>query len=104
MILLSGLYGHCLGACFEKKQMFEYTVELRFQVSRSKVFLHFVNFSGPGKSPIYPSLVFIGLVFYLHLGKENLVLVQNLNPGLVFLHQESSFLFVQSCLLGYTAM
>lgn len=79
----------------KRNKCFEYTVELRFQVSRSKVFLHFVNFSGPGKSPIYPGLVFISLVFYLHLGKENLVPVQNLNPGLVFLRQESSFLFAQ---------
>jgi hypothetical protein len=34
-------------------------------------------------------------VFYLHLGNENLVPLQNLNPSLVFVCRECSFLFAQ---------
>jgi hypothetical protein len=39
--------------------------------------------------------VFLALVFYLHLGNENQVPLQNLNPVLVFEHHKCSLLFVQ---------
>jgi hypothetical protein len=39
--------------------------------------------------------VFLGLVFYPHLGNENLVSLQNLNPSLVFVHQEYSLLLAE---------
>jgi hypothetical protein len=39
--------------------------------------------------------VFLSSVFYPRLGNENLVPVWNLNPSLVFVHQECGLLFAQ---------